>query len=76
MTVGKGVVLFHSIHTLFQLEKELQRCGLEVEPIPTPRWLSSDCGSALMFSFADVKEVRSAIERMALDVKGIHELKE
>ena len=70
----KGVVLFHTIHDLFRLEEELKRRGVEVEPIPTPRELSSDCGSALRFDPADTGTVRSAAADLRLEIQGLHEI--
>ena len=69
-----GVVLFHTIHDLFVLEKALRQRGLEVKPIPTPRELSSDCGSALRFDLATLETVRAAIDAFGLETQGIHEL--
>jgi len=73
---GRGVVLFHTMHDLFRLEKELKGPGVEVDLIPVPRHLSSDCGSAMRFSMADVEAVRAAIDGIALEVQGVHELDE
>ena len=69
-----GVVLFHTIHDLFVLEKALRQRGLEVKPIPTPRELSSDCGSALRFEFGARDVVQAAIDALGLETQGIHEL--
>ena len=73
---AKGVVLFHTMHDLFRLEKALKGTGVEVELVPVPRHLSSDCGSAMRFSMVDVKAVRAAIDAVALEVQGVHELAE
>ena len=44
-----GVVLFHTTSAALRSEKVLQRAGLTVKLIPTPRQFSSDCGIALRF---------------------------
>lgn len=71
-----GVVLVHTMHALFSIERELRARGLEVKAIPTPRHLTSDCGSALRIVMADIVNVRAAIAEKAIETKGIHELDE
>jgi len=71
-----GVVLFYSMHALFRLERELRARGLTVKPIPTPRHLSSDCGSALRFRAEDLAAVRAAVDEISLETEGIHGLEE
>ena len=46
---GQGVVVFYTIHAVFRLEEALTGKGIQTRPIPTPRHLSSDCGTALRF---------------------------
>ncbi len=41
------VILVHSTSHAVAAERVLRRAGLKVRLIPTPRELSSDCGSAL-----------------------------
>jgi Putative Se/S carrier protein-like len=72
--MSRGVVLFHSIHAVLQLEKGLKARGVESESIPTPRHLSSDCGMALSFAACDAERVRAAISELNLEVQGIHDL--
>jgi hypothetical protein len=42
-----AVILVHSTSAAIFGERVLKRAGLDVKLIPTPRHLSSDCGSAL-----------------------------
>lgn len=72
----RGVVLFHTTHALLKLEKGLLERGLEVEPIPTPRQLSSDCGMALRFEPADAEAVRAAVNELHVEIEGIHDLED
>lgn len=69
-----GVVLFFTIHAVFRLERALRDCGLRCRLIPTPRHLSSDCGTALRFPWSHRTEVEAAIARLDLEIEGIHEL--
>ncbi len=70
----QGVVLFESVHSLFELKKALERRGVAVRAVPTPRHLSSDCGSSLLFPAAARQTVQQTIDECNLDVQGIHEL--
>lgn len=72
----EGVVLFYAIHYVFQLEKALQARGVASKPIPTPRHLSSDCGTALRFPWDRRADVEAAIAELELDIEGIHQLTE
>ncbi|MFO7906681.1 MAG: DUF3343 domain-containing protein [Planctomycetota bacterium] len=72
----QGVVLFFSTHTVFRLEKALQDRGLACKPIPTPRHLSSDCGTALRFAWQQREAVEAEIERLDLEIQAIHQLSE
>jgi hypothetical protein len=71
-----AVILVHSTSRAIQVERLLKRAGLAVKLIPTPRHLSSDCGSAVRIAAEDqtqseqlLKESRVPIERIEpLDV--------
>ena len=71
---GQGVVVFHAIHAVFRLEKALEGKGMKTKPIPTPRHLSSDCGTALRFPWSRRAEVEAAIDELQIEIDGIHEL--
>jgi hypothetical protein len=72
--MDEGVVLLYTIHDVFGLQRGLEDRGIQVKPIPTPRHLSSDCGTALRFVLADLETVRSTAVHLDVDVQGIHEL--
>lgn len=61
-----AVILVHSTSHAIQAERVLKLAGLTARLIPTPRHLSSDCGSAVRIASAD----RAASER-ALTVAGV-----
>lgn len=67
-----GVVLFYSTSLAIRAERVCQRAGFEVKLIPTPRQLSSDCGTALRFSWADVDRVQAALVGQGVEVEGLH----
>jgi len=72
----EGVVLFYAIHSVFQLERALRARGVTGKPIPTPRHLSSDCGTALRFPWNRRADVEAAITELDLDIEGVHHLTE
>ena len=69
-----GVVLFHTTSAALRSEKVLQRAGLTVKLIPTPRQFSSDCGIALRFDQAELARVQSLLEAAGVEVDQIRAL--
>jgi hypothetical protein len=69
-----GVVLFHSTAHAIRAEKVLQRAGLTIKMIPTPRQLSSDCGMALRFAWAEEARVAAVLDERQVPTNGIHAL--
>ena len=66
-----GVVLVPSTSQAIRGEKVLLRAGLQVKLIPTPRQLSSDCGTALRFDWAQREEVEEQLNLSGLTVYRI-----
>jgi hypothetical protein len=60
--MSQGVVLFHTTTSALRAEKILQKNGLTVKLIPTPRELSSDCGIALRFEWDDRERVAAGLD--------------
>jgi hypothetical protein len=56
------VVLFYSTSLAIRAEKVAKNKGLKVKLIPTPRHLSTDCGTALRFSLQDKKQLIKALD--------------
>lgn len=71
--MSQGVVLFHTTTSALRAEKILQKAGLKVKLIPTPRELSSDCGIALRFEFSDRAEVEQRLIGAGVEIE-IHSL--
>ncbi len=69
-----GVVLFHTTSAALRAEKVLQRAGLTVKLIPTPREFSSDCGMALRFPWAQLEQARAALAAGRVEVADIRPL--
>lgn len=58
-----AVILVHSTSHAIRAERVLKRAGLAVKLVPTPRHLSSDCGSAVRIGIED----RAASEQVLFD---------
>ena len=69
-----GVVLFFTTSAAMRGEKVARKAGLEVKLIPTPRQLSSDCGIALRFAWADGDDVRRCVEEARVENDGLHRI--
>jgi hypothetical protein len=69
-----GVVLFHTTSAAFRAEKLLRSHALSVKLIPTPRQLSSDCGTALQFAWEHADRVRTLLADARVEAAGIHPL--
>ena len=50
---GFAVILVHSTSHAVHVERILRRANVAVKLIPTPRHLSSDCGSAVRIAAED-----------------------
>lgn len=66
-----GVILFHTNSAALRAEKILQRAGLVVKLIPTPREFSSDCGIALQFEWKEVERVQALLDEARVERAGI-----
>jgi hypothetical protein len=71
--MSQGVVLFHTTTSALRAEKILQKDGLTVKLIPTPRELSSDCGIALRFDWDDRERVAAGLAAAGVEHE-IHKL--
>lgn len=67
-----GVVLFHTSSAAMKAEKALQRAGLQVRLVPTPRQFSSDCGFALRFDWAEQGRVPDLLTAAGVEIEGMH----
>lgn len=67
-----SVVLFRSTAHAIRAEKVLERAGLRIKMVPTPRQLSSDCGIALRFDRTDAEGVESTLRENRVPSNGIY----
>ena len=69
--VDFAVVLVHSTSHAIQAERVLKRANLEAKLIPTPRHLSSDCGSAIRISAAEQAASEQALGEAGVPIHRI-----
>jgi hypothetical protein len=69
-----GVALFHNTSAVMRAEKVLQKNGITVKLIPTPREFSSDCGMAVRFDWQDQQRVQLLLDQAHVEVAEIHAL--
>ncbi len=67
-----AVILFHSTQGAIKAERVLVRAGLKVKLIPTPRQLSSDCGTALRCAWVEADAVIAALRAGNVEFDSVH----
>lgn len=69
-----AVILVHSTSHAIHAERVLKRAGLAVKLIPTPRHLSSDCGSAVRITADDQGRGEDALDQAGVPIDRIEAL--
>jgi len=69
-----GVLLFLSTNWALKAERAAKRTGFDIKLIPTPRQLSSDCGTALRFSWEDREALAQALSERGVSFERMEEL--
>ncbi|MCR4407279.1 MAG: DUF3343 domain-containing protein [Anaerolineae bacterium] len=69
-----GVVLVPSTSHAIRAERVCHLAGLKVKLIPTPRQLSSNCGTALRFDWEERETVEQVLRANKVDYDEVHQL--
>ncbi len=69
-----GVIVFYSTSWALKAEKVAKEGGFEVKLIPTPRQISSDCGTALRFCWEDKEALLALLESKGVRIEGVHKI--
>ena len=69
-----GVIVFYSTSWALKAEKVAKEGGFEVKLIPTPRQISSDCGTALRFRWEDREALLALLESKGVRIEGVHKI--
>lgn len=71
-----AVILVYSTSHAIQAERVLKQAGLAVKLIPTPRHLSSDCGSAVRIAVDQRAESEQALASANVPIDRVETLDE
>ncbi len=71
-----AAILVHTTSHAIQIERVLGQAGLDVKLIPTPRHLSSDCGSAVRIALADRAQCERILNESPTSIDRIEVLTE
>ena len=71
-----AVFLFESTQGAIKAERVLLRAGLSIKLIPTPRQLSSDCGTALRCGWSDADTAIETLRQAKVAFAGVHRVPE
>lgn len=64
----KCVLIFSSIHQVMRAEKLLKGKGIEIDLIPVPREISSDCGVAIELLWEDRQAALSVLQGSSISI--------
>jgi hypothetical protein len=68
----KCVILLESVHQVLRAEKLLKGKGMEVDLVPVPREIRSDCGVALELPLILKEEAILLIEGESISILGCY----
>jgi hypothetical protein len=68
----RTIILFEAIHQLLKTEKLLKERKLWYEIVPTPRELSSDCGSSLNIKLDQKELIELLLNEHGVKYSGIN----
>lgn len=71
-----AVILVYSTSHAIQAERVLKRANLAVKLIPTPRHLSSDCGSAVRIAAGDRERGAQVLSEAGVPLDRIEALED
>jgi len=66
-----GIVLVPSVSHALRAEAIVRATGIPCKLIPTPRQLSSDCGTSLRVPWSEGERVLEALEKAGVEHGGI-----
>lgn len=68
----KTLLLFNSVHEVLAAERRLREIGAQIDVVPVPKELSSNCGVALEVVQEDLKVTVDLLERESLKPQGVY----
>jgi hypothetical protein len=68
----KTLLLFNSVHEVLAAERRLRGIGTQIDVVPVPKELSSNCGVALEVVQKDLEAIADLLERESLKPQGVY----
>jgi hypothetical protein len=68
----KTLLLFNSVHEVLAGERRLRALSAQIDVVPVPKELSSNCGVALEVVQEDLKATVDLLEREGLKPQGVY----
>ncbi len=62
MKESECILILESVYSVMKAEKEIQKHGVKIDIIPTPRELSHDCGVVIRFRCEELDAVRKIVQ--------------
>lgn len=69
---GTCILILPNITQVIKVEKLAKEKSIEIDLIPTPREISSDCGMAVLFFQKDQERIRHLLVESGLDAGELH----
>lgn len=70
------IALFHTITDVFRAERVLKGYGFEVQIVPVPRHLSSDCGVAIVARSVNEGRLKDILDSASINYSGLFKVNE
>ncbi len=71
--MARRLFTFVNTHKVIKDERILRGHGLEVEVIPTPKEISSECGMSLLVEEGKFQEAQQVLKNEGVEVVGVYE---
>ncbi|MDI6786175.1 MAG: DUF3343 domain-containing protein [bacterium] len=71
---SRCVITFYSTHHVLQSEKALKEKFFNINLIPVPRKISSNCGISLEIECTDKDEILKVLKDNNIEIESVHEL--
>jgi len=66
------IFVLYSIHNVMKAEKILKDRKVAFDTIPVPKEISSDCGMAIEGVSTEATEIKQALIKSGIDIKGMY----
>ncbi|WAW14900.1 DUF3343 domain-containing protein [Peptostreptococcus equinus] len=68
------VVSFNSTHHAIRTEKLLEKNGITITTMPTPREIAASCGLSIKFDISQIDQINKIMKENSLERRGIFKI--